>query len=81
MPALLVDSVTKVYVTDEGLCACCNREPCIKNAVRDLSFCVNKGEVFGLLGPNGAGKTTSINMITAQIAPSRGKVRKKQNMF
>jgi len=29
-----------------------------KEAVRDISFSVNGGEVFGLLGPNGAGKTT-----------------------
>jgi ABC-2 type transport system ATP-binding protein len=32
-------------------------------AVRDLSFAVNKGELFGFLGPNGAGKTTTINCI------------------
>jgi ABC-2 type transport system ATP-binding protein len=33
-------------------------------AVNDISFEVNKGELFGFLGPNGAGKTTTINMLT-----------------
>ncbi|NVM37362.1 MAG: ATP-binding cassette domain-containing protein, partial [Candidatus Lokiarchaeota archaeon] len=32
-------------------------------AVNDLSFKINKGEIFGLLGPNGAGKTTTIKMM------------------
>ena len=31
-----------------------------KTAVNQVSFCVNRGEVFGLLGPNGAGKTTTL---------------------
>jgi ABC-2 type transport system ATP-binding protein len=33
-------------------------------AVNDVSFSVNRGELFGFLGPNGAGKTTTINMLT-----------------
>ncbi|MDQ6695099.1 MAG: ABC transporter ATP-binding protein [Chloroflexota bacterium] len=41
-------------------------------AVRDLSFQVEEGEVFGLLGPNGAGKTTTMRMMTCLIAPSEG---------
>ena len=32
-------------------------------AVKDVSFTVSEGEVFGFLGPNGAGKTTTINML------------------
>ena len=36
-------------------------------AVDDISFTVNKGEIFGFLGPNGAGKTTTINMLTTQL--------------
>ncbi|KAK7506564.1 hypothetical protein BaRGS_00002039, partial [Batillaria attramentaria] len=45
-----------------------------KVAVRNLSFAVNKGEVFGLLGPNGAGKTTALSMMTGEVHPTQGKV-------
>ncbi len=44
-------------------------------AVEDLSFDINKGEVFGLLGPNGAGKTTTIRMLCCLISPSSGTAR------
>lgn len=41
-------------------------------AVDNLSFSVNKGEIFGLLGVNGAGKTTTFRMIMNLIEPTRG---------
>jgi ABC-2 type transport system ATP-binding protein len=41
-------------------------------AVRDVSFAVARGEVFGLLGPNGAGKTTTIKMLLGLVTPDRG---------
>ncbi len=43
-------------------------------AVRDISFEVGYGEIFGLLGPNGAGKTTTIRMILDIIRPDSGRV-------
>jgi ABC-2 type transport system ATP-binding protein len=43
-------------------------------AVNDLSFSVNRGDVFGFLGPNGAGKSTTIRMILGLIHPSAGNV-------
>jgi ABC-2 type transport system ATP-binding protein len=45
-----------------------------RNVVDDLSFTVNKGEIFGLLGPNGAGKTTTIRMIVGLISKTEGSV-------
>lgn len=44
------------------------------NAVRNVSFDVDSGEIFGLLGPNGAGKTTSIRIILDIFKPDSGSV-------
>ncbi len=41
-------------------------------AVRDVSFEVGSGELFGFLGPNGAGKTTTINMLCTLLHPTAG---------
>ena len=41
-------------------------------AVRDVSFTAQPGEVFGLLGPNGAGKTTTLRMLATVISPTGG---------
>ncbi len=43
-------------------------------AVDDISFEVDKGEIFGFLGPNGAGKTTTISMISGLLKPDSGKI-------
>ena len=44
-------------------------------AVKDLSFTVGDGQIFGLLGPNGAGKSTIMNILTGYIAPTSGEVK------
>ncbi len=41
-------------------------------AVAEVSFSAQPGELFGLLGPNGAGETTTIRLLTGQIDPSGG---------
>jgi ABC-2 type transport system ATP-binding protein len=41
-------------------------------AVDDISFTINRGEIFGFLGPNGAGKTTTIKMLLTLIQPTSG---------
>ena len=43
-------------------------------AVQDLSFTVEKGQVYGFLGPNGAGKSTTMNMITGCISATEGQI-------
>ena len=43
-----------------------------RTAVRDVSFTVARGEVFGFLGPNGAGKTTTVRILGTLIAPTSG---------
>jgi len=45
-----------------------------KEAVRDISFKINKDEIIGILGPNGCGKTTTIGMILGLLKPTKGKV-------
>ncbi len=44
-------------------------------AVNDLSFTVEKGQIYGFLGPNGAGKSTTMNIITGYLAATSGEVK------
>ncbi|MFX1450868.1 MAG: ATP-binding cassette domain-containing protein, partial [Promethearchaeota archaeon] len=43
-------------------------------AVDNISFEVEKGEIFGFLGPNGAGKTTTVRMLSTILHPSSGNI-------
>jgi sodium transport system ATP-binding protein len=60
-PAVVVESLVKAF----GPTA----------AVRDLSFTVAPGEIYGLLGPNGAGKTTTLRILAGILVPTSGRVR------
>ena len=44
-------------------------------AIKETSFGVKRGEIFGLIGPNGAGKTTMFNIITGAYKPSKGEIK------
>ncbi len=44
-------------------------------AVENLSFEIEKGEIFGIVGPNGAGKTTTLKMLSGLIAPTKGEIK------
>ncbi|MGK7876483.1 MAG: ATP-binding cassette domain-containing protein [Xenococcaceae cyanobacterium] len=59
-PAVLIEHLQKRYGSVE--------------AVKDISFKVQPGEIFGLLGPNGAGKTTTIRCLCTLAKPDAGKV-------
>lgn len=59
-PLMTVESISKTF---GGL-----------EAVKDLSFTVQEGEILGLIGPNGAGKTTVFNLISGFIPPDKGKI-------
>ncbi|MBD2489812.1 ABC transporter ATP-binding protein [Aulosira sp. FACHB-615] len=59
-PAVLIQNLQKRYGTVE--------------AVKDVSFEVEPGEIFGLLGPNGAGKTTTLRALCTLTTPDAGKI-------
>ena len=59
-PAVLIEGLKKRYGDIE--------------AVKDVSFTIAPGEIFGLLGPNGAGKTTTIRCLCTLTTPDAGKV-------
>src|ERR1044072_7798299 len=44
------------------------------NAVRNVSFDVLQGEIFGLLGPNGAGKTSTLSAVEGLLKPQSGSI-------
>ncbi|HNV44301.1 MAG TPA: ATP-binding cassette domain-containing protein [Exilispira sp.] len=43
-------------------------------ALKDISFSINEGEIVGFLGPNGAGKTTAMRIITGYFLPNTGTI-------
>lgn len=47
--------------------------------MQDISFTINKGEIFSVIGPNGAGKTTLFNCISGLYKPDQGNIRFKGN--
>ena len=50
-------------------------------ALTDVSFSINEGEILGIIGPNGAGKTTMFNMITSFYTPSSGEITFKDEVI
>ncbi|MEP6927460.1 MAG: ABC transporter ATP-binding protein [Ginsengibacter sp.] len=60
METVILNNITKVYGKEK------------KIAVDNISFTVNKGEVFGIIGPDGAGKTSIFRMLTTLLLPDSG---------
>lgn len=82
MPIISVENLSKVYpvaVKEPGLKGTIQhfirRNYRMVEAVKQVSFDIESGEVVGFLGANGAGKTTTLKMLTGLIHPSAGRVR------
>jgi len=80
--SVLVDGLTKTFkvpVRESGLGqslkSLFNREFTSVEAVNEISFSLEPGEIVGFLGPNGAGKTTTIKMLTGLLHPTSGEAR------
>ncbi|XP_046683568.1 cholesterol transporter ABCA5-like isoform X3 [Homalodisca vitripennis] len=74
----VVENLTKKYPNRTHFC--CHRAgspPLFTQALHNLTFSVQQGEVFGLLGHNGAGKTTTLRIISGEEQPTSGSVRIK----
>uniref|UniRef100_A0A7M4FKW4 ATP-binding cassette sub-family A member 10-like n=1 Tax=Crocodylus porosus TaxID=8502 RepID=A0A7M4FKW4_CROPO len=70
-PLIIVSNLRKEYEVKKAGSVFKNKK---KVSVKNISFCVKKGEIFGLLGPSGAGKSTTINMISGETTLSAGQV-------
>uniref|UniRef100_A0A2K6LSR3 ATP binding cassette subfamily A member 10 n=1 Tax=Rhinopithecus bieti TaxID=61621 RepID=A0A2K6LSR3_RHIBE len=70
-PVITASCLHKEYYDTKKSCFSTRKK---KIAIRNVSFCVKKGEVLGLLGHNGAGKSTSIKMIAGYTKPCAGVV-------
>uniref|UniRef100_A0A4W2CGW4 ABC transporter domain-containing protein n=1 Tax=Bos indicus x Bos taurus TaxID=30522 RepID=A0A4W2CGW4_BOBOX len=70
-PVIIASCLHKEYAGQKKRCFSRRRK---KTAVRNVSFCVKKGEILGLLGPNGAGKSSSVRMISGMMTPTAGEV-------
>lgn len=51
-----------------------HREYTVKQAVKNVSFSIDKGEIVGYIGPNGAGKSTTLKMLSGILIPTSGTV-------
>ena len=72
MSVIEARELRRTYKTSTGVI---RRRSLEVEAVRGVTFDVERGELFGLLGPNGAGKTTTIKMLITLLLPTSGTAR------
>jgi len=68
--AVVAEHLRKEFIATKGTIHRTKRKVV---AVKDVSFDLGYGEIFGLVGPNGAGKTTTIKMLTTMLIPTSGR--------
>ncbi|MBP2113041.1 ABC transporter ATP-binding protein [Paenibacillus silagei] len=81
MPVIDVKHLTKTYTTykrgagmGQTFRSFFKREEVSVQAVNDISFAIEQGEICGMLGPNGAGKSTTIKMLCGALYPTSGEI-------
>ena len=72
--AIEVHDVKKAYISYDRK-GILKVKKIIVQALRGISFSIEKNQVFGLLGPNGAGKTTTVKIISTLLVPDEGYVK------
>jgi ABC-2 type transport system ATP-binding protein len=79
MAAIVVERLARhftYYQKNEGLAGSLKnllaRKTLVREAVKDVSFSIQEGEMVGFLGPNGAGKTTTLKMLSGIMHPTSG---------
>lgn len=82
MSVIEVNHLTKTYTTykrgagmGQTFTSFFRREAVSVQAVDDISFAIEQGEICGMLGPNGAGKSTTIKMLCGALYPTSGDIR------
>lgn len=71
---IIVDNIYKKFKISKKQQKIEKTNALYKEALKGVSFTVNKGEIFGLLGPNGAGKTTTLRCLSTILSPDAGKI-------
>jgi ABC-2 type transport system ATP-binding protein len=82
MSYIVVDGISKTFKVSKrssgmkaALKSFFKREYVYVDAVKDISFSIEKGEIVGYIGPNGAGKSTTIKMLSGILLPTAGNIK------
>ena len=82
MSYIIVDGISKTFKVTKrnsglksALKSFFKREYVLVDAVKNISFEIEKGEIVGYIGPNGAGKSTTIKMLSGILLPTAGNIK------